>query len=224
MKKLIFIILIFFFPIISFANPWTTGFFGRIGFGHSFHWIRNIPDGMRTIPEYGYEIRKGYLPSKIQGRTFFGTLGFGYTFGQKVDLNCDFEYIQSYSGGRSTWNEVSFPGADDYVGYRYNGFIVTPLVYFYPFRDEVEESNLYLVGGVAINLNTKFSSGQDAWNSFHPIYEIRAGNSLILGAGVNLIGIIDLQLQFRNSINGPLTHSQICINLRFNIIYPGLLQ
>jgi hypothetical protein len=47
---------------------------------------------------------------------------------------------------------------------------------------------------------------------------------LILGAGVNLIGIIDLQLQFRNSINGPLTHSQICINLRFNIIYPGLLQ
>ena len=168
--------------------PWISRIEFRLATASEGVSINNLPDQVRQVTEYNRGIPHT-LPSPAKGSTMADSFGFGFSFSKLNWLEFSLDLVlhtNSYSGGRTTWNEIGFP-SDDYLGYEFHGYSIDPGIKIVPYAihtsDGFEFFQVYGKAGIQKHYFT-LASGTDAWSAFTAQNSLPIdGYSYTVGAG-----------------------------------------
>ena len=149
--------------------------------------VNNIPDSIRQTTSYlGYPAT---LSANTKGLVVVYSFGLGFSLSglNWLEFTMDFDYVNSYTGGQTTWNQIGYP-SDDFVGYVFHGFSLDPgiKIILSTMHDSegVEFLQVYAKTGIKRHWFT-LSSGTDAYNQFAAQNNMSIdGYSYTVGAGI----------------------------------------
>jgi hypothetical protein len=210
-------------PVKPATGPktWIRFEIPRIGLDAGYACVTDLPDSVRAVTEYKRPDRRHTLPFDTGGSLAGVSVGAGILVAQRVGLSYDAAFRNSYHGGRTTWSEIEFDYADDYIGYRYRGWDST----LSGTVDLTRYANgrIYVRSGIRL-YHVTLSSGTDAYAEFSAQNSLRLNDrkSIVIAGGVRwwpAFGrlIVGLELEGTSGTAKPGVQ-ELYFRLRFSLV------